>query len=281
MTLNRETVFQVFKYIVYSLLAFNVYLFWREEFTAALVEYPHGVPLAYIVDAYATTIDTAAWLVLLLMFELETYQLDDRHFTPTVTHSLHAIRIGSFLFILYAFYGYVGNVLDTYDVATVAGVTDLCGLVGDGYSFAVDYDEYLALTTDNCRNLSASDGFLRFAELQAVVDPAGLRHIQMLAAADAINAFVWILIVVILEIEVQLQERERLTSAAVRMFGGIKILLYSTLMLLAIYWGFDGDFVDFWDAFLWLVAFFFIELNVVEWRQEEQASAEPPGLAST
>jgi hypothetical protein len=29
-----------------------------------------------------------------------------------------------------------------------------------------------------------------------------------------------------------------------------------------------GDFVDWWDAFLWLVAFVFIELNVIEWRQE-------------
>jgi hypothetical protein len=42
--------------------------------------------------------------------------------------------------------------------------------------------------------------------------------------------------------------------------------------LAAVYWGFEGDFVDFWDAFLWLVAFFFIELNVVEWRQESQTA---------
>ncbi len=280
MTLNRVTLFQVFKYVVYSLLALNVYLFWREEFHAALVEYPRGIPLAYLIDAYATTIDTAAWLVLLLMFELETYLLDDRHFTSGVTHWLHAIRIGSYLFIVYAFYGYVGNSLATYDVHILPDVNDLCSLVGNGYSFAIDYDEYLAITADNCGNLSASAGFLRFAELQAVVDAAGLRHIQLLAAADAVNAFVWILIVVILEIEVRLQERERLTDAVVRVFGSIKVLLYTTLMLLAIYWGLDGDFVDFWDAFLWLVAFFFIELNVVEWRHEEQASQDSSGLAS-
>lgn len=36
------------------------------------------------------------------------------------------------------------------------------------------------------------------------------------------------------------------------------------LLLAAIYWGIKGDFVDFWDAFLWLVAFIFIELNVFE-----------------
>ena len=48
-----------------------------------------------------------------------------------------------------------------------------------------------------------------------------------------------------------------------------------TLLLAAIYWGFKGDFVDFWDAFLWLVAFVFIELNIFEWRREEMAENSP------
>ena len=33
---------------------------------------------------------------------------------------------------------------------------------------------------------------------------------------------------------------------------------------------FNGDFVDWWDALLWLIAFVFIELNVLEWRQEDK-----------
>jgi hypothetical protein len=53
----------------------------------------------------------------------------------------------------------------------------------------------------------------------------------------------------------------------------LKFILYSILLLAAIYWGIKGDFVDFWDAFLWLLAFFFIEMNVVEWRQEDQQAA--------
>ena len=43
---------------------------------------------------------------------------------------------------------------------------------------------------------------------------------------------------------------------------------YTTLVLAAVYWGFKGDFLDFWDAALWLFAFVFIELNVFEWQQE-------------
>ena len=33
----------------------------------------------------------------------------------------------------------------------------------------------------------------------------------------------------------------------------------------AAYRGVKGDFLDFWDAFLWLVAFIFIEMNVSQW----------------
>ncbi len=61
-----------------------------------------------------------------------------------------------------------------------------------------------------------------------------------------------------------------LTGLALRLTSTSKFFLYSTLLWAAIYWAVKGDFVDFWDAFLWIVAFVFIELNVFEWRQESQ-----------
>ena len=51
----------------------------------------------------------------------------------------------------------------------------------------------------------------------------------------------------------------------------INSVLYAMLFACAVYWGIDGDFLDFWDAFLWLVAFIFIEMNIFEWREETQA----------
>ena len=278
MTLNRGTLFQLFKYAVYSLLALNVYLFWREEYLAGMTEFPGGVPADQLIKAYAATIDTAAWLVLLLMFELETHTLDERHFTRPVTLSLHAVRIVCYTFIVYACYGYCINAFGAHDVTLVADLTDLCTLADDGWYYAVDYDEYVAITAQTCSDLSSSQAFYKFNEHASVVDAAGLHHYQLLAWADAVNGVVWILIVVMLELEVRLQERDQLGDNAVRAFGAAKIILYSALMLMAVYWGFDGDFVDFWDAFLWLVAFFFIEMNVIEWRAEEES--ETAGLTA-
>ena len=64
-----------------------------------------------------------------------------------------------------------------------------------------------------------------------------------------------------------------------RLANSLKVVLYTTLVVAAIYWGLKGDFLDFWDAALWLFAFVFIELNVFEWQQEirdQTDSAQEP-----
>ncbi len=280
MSVNSNRLFQLFKYAVYALLAFNVYVFWSEEVLAATVQFPNGVRLPDLIDAYAATIDTAAWVVLLLMFELETYVLEDHHYNRTVTWTLHSVRVLCYTFIVYAFYGYVVNLAFIFQATHLGSVSDLCSLVGDGWSYAVDLDEYTQLTTANCATFSEASRFLRFDEVLAVVDANGLKAIRNLAWVDVINAAVWLLVVLILEFDVWMQEHNRLEGPALRVSNAIKVVLYGTLLFAAIYWGINGDFVDFWDAFLWLVAFVFIELNVFEWRQEVNESAAPSQITT-
>jgi hypothetical protein len=271
--INSNRLFQFFKYAVYALLTVNVYVFWSEEVVAAAVQFPDGVPLPAMIDAYVATIDTAAWVVLLLMFELETYVLDDHHFTPTVTRTLQSVRVFCYLYIVYAFYGYVVNLAFIEQAIALAGISDVCALVSEGWSYAIDLDEYVLITAANCGSFSDAGSFLRFDSMLAAVDIRGHADIQNLARVDVINAAVWLLVVVVLEIDVWLQERNRYAGLALRISNVSKTILYTTLLFAAIYWGFNGDFVDFWDAFLWLVAFVFIELNVFEWRQETNESA--------
>ena len=268
MSINSSRLFQFFKYAVYALLAFNVFVFWREEFLAAALQFPNGVDAAQIIASFPATIDTAAWVVLLLMFELETYVLEDHHYSPGVTWSLQGVRVFCYGFIVYAFYGYVSKLGFIYAATPLVGVSDLCSLVADGWSYAIDLDEYTALTAANCSTFSDASAYSRFAAMPAVVDSAGLTDIRNLAWVDVINAGVWLLVVLILEIDVRLQEHNRYEGLALRLSHAAKYLLYPMLLLAAIFWGIKGDFVDFWDAFLWLVAFVFIELNVFEWRQE-------------
>ena len=268
--INNWAVYQFFKYAVYIFLAMNVYWFFADEYAAAKLQFPAGVSLGQVIEAYAATIDTAAWVVLLLMFELETYVLEDEQFTAPVQGLLHGLRVLCYAFIGYAFYGYIANVVYLADVSALAGLSNLCTLPDSVWSYAVTLDEFETITTANCTTFSNAGSFLQIADINAVVDATGLRDIRALAWVDVINSGVWILVVLILEFDVRMQERGILEGTALSFSNATKFVLYTILFLAAIYWGFEGEFVDFWDAFLWLVAFFFIEMNVVEWRKEDR-----------
>ena len=271
MPLNSFRLYQLFKYSVYALLTLNIYLFFVEEWAATAHVYRDGVQLGEIIEGFAATIDTAAWVVLLLMFELETWVLDDRQFTRRTTFTLHAVRAVSYAFIVYAFYGYLSKLLFLLQATPIASLTGLCALAADGWAYAVDLDEYVTLTAANCAGFAAASPLLQLPGIDVVVDANDHTDIVRLAWVDVINAGTWLFVVALLEIDVRLQEKGLLEGRVLLISTILKYLLYSILFLAAVYWGIKGDFVDFWDAFLWLVAFVFIELNVFEWRQESQA----------
>ena len=204
MGMNSSKLFQLFKYSVYAFLALNVYLFFAEEFLAARVQFPQGVPLGDTILAFAATIDTAAWVVLLLMFELETYVLEDHHFSPVVTVTMQGVRVLCYAFIIYAFYGYIINLSFINQTMPYAAVTNLCDLVADGWSYAVDLDEYTQLSATNCNSFSDAATFYRFKDMFAVVDVQGLTDIRYLAWVDVINAALWLLVFIVLEVDVYL-----------------------------------------------------------------------------
>lgn len=272
---DRSKLFPFFKYTIYALLVLNVYLFFAEEWAASAYRFENGgVGLTEIIEGFAASIDTAAWVVLLLMFELETSVLADDRVSRRTTMTMHTLRALCYVVIVYAFYGYLSKLLFMLGAAPLPGVSDLCSLAGGEWVYMVDLDEYVGLAAQNCAAFSSAESFYRLPGLDAAVDAAGLSAITRLAWVDVVNSGVWLLVVLLLEMDVRLQEKEQLEGRALRLSNAAKYVIYSILLLAAIYWGVAGDFVDFWDAFLWLVAFFFIEMNVVEWRQESH-EAEP------
>jgi hypothetical protein len=142
----------------------------------------------------------------------------------------------------------------------------------------VDLDKYAPLSMQNCAAFAAGACVLT-AFHRRCAGRAARRALAGLGRRDQRGA--WILVVVVLEVEVRLQLRGRLTDT---LFGGMRYLkyaLYSLLFLAAIYWGVKGDFLDVWDASLWLFAFIFIELNVFDWQRETHGGSARAGAAST
>lgn len=163
------TGFRLFKAAAFALLAANLALF-------ALLGRPNEI------------VDAAAWLVLLVLFELETAH--GARLSARQVRLVHGLRL-----------------------LAAAGV------------------------------LAAAAGYLLESEW-----------------LDAANAWLWVAVVVLLEIEVRFpaavgRRRESFLIAAV--------VLYSALLLLVPVWAWRGEWLDAWDATLWLAAFFAIELNVL------------------
>jgi hypothetical protein len=269
--LSWRQAFPAVKYTTYSLLMLNIYLFLQEETGSLQHTFTGGMGGAEFVQVFAATIDTAAWVVLLLLFELETYVLDDRRIRGGIKLALHGVRGVCFIAIVYAFTGYCAELLTLYHVQWLTDAFNACGRIEAGWSVLVDLDKYAPLSAQNCAAFAA--GGLRLDGFSIVAAPDVLRDVRWLAWVDVINAAAWILVVVVLEVEVRLQLRGRLTDT---LFGGMRYLkyaLYSLLFLAAIYWGVKGDFLDVWDASLWLFAFIFIELNVFDWQRETTGEA--------
>jgi hypothetical protein len=254
-----------FKYIVFILLSINVYVFLQDEIDASTHLFANGINFASIIEAYAATIDTASWVILLLLFELETEVLDDEKIKGPTKWAIHWARWLCSAFIVYALYGYIAKLigLSSYQLSDI---TNLCSQTID-WSFLTTLDEFTAVTLDNCAALAAPEYF-QLPEKNIIASQETLKAAEWLAWIDVINASTWVLIVIMLEVDVRIQLRRYVFETWEFVSGITKIVLYCILFIAAIIWGIDGSFVDTWDASLWLVAFIFIEMNVFDWQEE-------------
>lgn len=269
---NRYRLFTTVKYLTYILLSINVYMFLQEELSALNFTFAGALEPGQIIQSFSATIDTSAWVLLLLLFELETSVLDDSKIRGTLKLFLHGIRGLCYVAIAYAFSGYYAELLTVYDVALQPGL-DACSLLGQEFSQLIGQDKYLALGSDNCAVMGAE--IYRLVGFDIIADSKTLHAVQLLAWTDIANSAAWIGVVIVLEIEVRLQLRGGISDKIMQVNKAIKLVLYALLFLAAVYWGYAGDFLDFWDASLWLFAFIFIELNIFEWQHETNQ-----GLAS-
>lgn len=272
--LHPHRLYTLFKYAVYLALLWNVWLFFEEDWSASRVLLEPGSGLRRFIEVFAQTIDTVAWVLLLALFELETSVLPDSTLRRRrVQWTLHGIRAVCALVILNSLAGYAGKYLGYLDAEPLeAGA---CALAHSGWFLLEGLDEFSALDAANCTALAG--GELYRLRTESIVAPAAvLAQSRHLALLDVVNAAAWILVVLLLEAEVRLQVRGALGGMLLRLGAVMKSVVYAVLLCAAVYWGFVGDFLDFWDAFLWLLAFVFIELNIFQWQEESEQLGRVP-----
>ena len=254
--------------MVYFLLAYNAFLFFQEDIAASAETFGDTVTWRNVVEAYSATIDTSAWVLLLLLFELETAVIPDEKLKGGLKWFLMGVRAICYFFIVYAFYGYCMKFLVITNLVPFH-IGDVCSLVGTAWNYVADLDDYPPIDAVGCAALQGQE-LLQVAGTELVGTKEALDSALGLAIIDIVNASTWLVIVVMLEAEVWMQLKDVLNDRLMSVGKYLKIFFYGLLFLCAAYWGFEGSFLDCWDAFLWLVAFIFIEMNIFQWHEETE-----------
>ncbi len=260
--------FNIFKYSVFALLGFNAVQYFLQDYAASQQVFGAELQWSQVVEAYAVTIDTLSWIMLLFMFDLETSVLSrDVSKKPEITWIIGGIKALCYGFIVYALYGYIIRLLGILAFEP-SEILDLCAHLSDDLVFMNSLDLFSTVDTENCASLVSGDNLYRDPAKNRIADINTLSASQDLALTDVINASTWILIVIILEADDWIKSRFETDVRLAMALNFAKVTLYSFLLGCAIFWGFSGVFLDFWDAFLWIVAFAFIELNVFDYRDK-------------
>ena len=264
------------KWFVYGWLFINFLQYVQDDILAYHSSLPADASLADIILTFRTTIDTAAWLVLIVVFELETHALPDAAFTRWLDRVFTAIKGLCYTCIAYAAYGYFADTLDLYDLIPLGHIDDLCSVAGQGLFLQLDAADYSEISLASCSALNAGSEFFQIRGQTSIVSANELDSIRTMGWLDFGNAIVWIVVVILIDVEVHLQNADKFGSKRLSYARLFKMLGYGFLIGACLMWFFYGYALYTWDAFLWIFGFWAIELNLAEWEQErlEELSVE-------
>ena len=266
--LTRPKVAQFLKYAVYFGLLVNFGLYVVDDYTAFKATMSADSPLSEVIKMFSTSIDMSAWILLIFIFELETYLLSDESFTTGVNRTFFVMKTVCYLMIFYSAWGYTALAVDNYEFTRLEGVSSPCQFTGAGTWMQLDVNDYAEIDSANCAALSADTAFYRIGEDISIISESSLKHVQSMGWVDICNAFVWLIVVVLVEVEVWLQSRDRFGSRRLSLVRQAKTLFYVVLIGNCVIWLYTGYYVYSWDAFLWIFGFWAIELNLAKWENE-------------
>ena len=270
---------QVVKWTVYTLLIVNFVFYIFEDWSRALHTLDAGSTFLDWTGEFATSIDESAWFLLLFMFELETYILEDKDWKGWVAHTVRGIRLFCFVMIAHTIYAFSITVIDLRPTVALEDVSSLCEMTDANVSFVYNL-EYTEVNEQTCGVLSTATQFYWAADDPVITDIDGLNLERDLAWVDLIEAVVWLLILLAIEIVVRMQNRGVTGGALISALNRIQLLLYLALIAVGIYWASLSHWLYLWDELVWICGFAIIDMNLSEWREDliaNQATTQTRG----
>ena len=275
--LSYQRLISILKWIVYPLLILNFFYYLSDDLQTVQHTLDADSSLRKWFNALAPSFDQLAWVLLILVYEIETYWLDDDYDNRLVEGAMLLAKLTFVAFICNTIYTYAFYVSEIPGMLPIEGVRDLCALAGQDLSFYRNVT-YTEITAQTCSTIPYSGTLYSYPSDPLVTDAAGRLEDAQLRVIDLIEGIVWLLILGLTELSVRLQERGIYKGALLSVDRRGKQLLYSLLILACIYWGVKGHFVYVWDEALWILSFLVLDNNLSIWRddladQDDQADA--------
>lgn len=260
---------QFIKLTVYTLLLINFALYIRDDWVIATHTMRNGGSLLDWTSAFAATIEESAWIIMLILFELETHVLSDEYMSRRKVVAMHLVRLVCYGSLAHTLFAYGIYAYELSMVKVIPDITGLCQLVSADVSFTANL-EYTQLDGNNCTQLTSASRFFYIdpPEFLIVVDSAGLLIERQLAWVDVMELVAWLLILFTIEVTVYLQDRGTVKGMVIIGLNTAKVLSYLLLLVAIFYWIYRGHWMFAWDEIVWIAGFLIIELNVVERRNE-------------
>lgn len=258
---------QAIKWTVYTLLLVNFAYYIFEDWDRANHTLTDTSTFLDWTKEFATSIDESAWFILLLMFELETYILDDKAWKGWVAHTVRATRLLCIAMIAHTVFAMVVTVNELQPTVPVENASSLCDIVNDDVSYVYNL-EYTEVNEQTCADLSTASKFYRLGIDPVVSDLDGLNLERDLAWADLAEVIIWVVILAFIEIVVRLQDRGMTGGSLMSFANKTKLILYLSLIGIGVYWASLSHWLYLWDELVWILGFAAIEMNVSEWRDE-------------
>lgn len=265
--INMHKIQQTIKWTVYTLLIVNFVYYIFEDWNRAVHTLHAGSTLLDWTGEFATSIDEIGWFLLLFMFELETYIIDDENWTGWIARTVRGVRLLCYALIAHTVYAFTIVVIGLQPTVPVEAAADLCDMVGTDVSYVYNL-EYTEVNEQTCGELSDELQFFWLDDDPVVSDMAGLKLERELAWADLAEVVIWLLVLLAIEVVVRLQSRGVTGGALITTGNALKMVLYSSLIGLGIYWASLGHWLYLWDELVWIGGFAAIEMNVSQWRDE-------------
>ncbi len=269
--LTKESAFRIFKIVIFWVLMLNVVYYVYEDVTAYLYS-ASGSTWLDTLEAFSVSIDCSAWMILIVLFEMETSAQSKDLYKGMRKWVIAGLTAACYVVLVYAAYGYAAGLAETYHYEPIEDQS-ACQFASNHFAYMAADARPIGLTDENCGDLD-SEQLFRSPSDKVIATASVLPALVRLGWVDVFNSNAWPLVVLLFQIEFSLEQANLLTKRRLLMVKAWKAFAYLVLLGCAIYWTVFSAFIDWWDAWLWLLAFILIDLNMLglDETQNQQAT---------